>query len=320
MIQSTQYLYDYVRQPAESTKPFFLTVSLTHPHDPYATTQSLWEQYADVPIPQPAFTLPQSEQDPHSQRILHCIDAWDKAPSADAIARARRAYFANCTYVDNQVGKLMTLLRDTHLARDTVVVFSGDHGDMLGERGLWYKMSWFEGSARVPLVVHAPGRFAPRRVKASVSTMDLLPTFLDLVGAKLDPLLPLDGASLFPALVGAPLRDEVVGEYMGEGSVSPVVMIRRGCWKYVSSLVDPPQLFDVEADPRELRNLAGSQDAKLQAVEREFAAEMKLRYDLPKLHQKVLQSQRQRRLCWGALKTGRFQPWDFEPEDKGSEK
>jgi choline-sulfatase len=295
-------------------------VSLTHPHDPYATTQSLWDQYADVDIPEPKVFIKQEDQDPHSERILKCVDSWNKPITRQALLRARRAYFGNCTYVDNQVGKLLTLLKDTHLDKNTIIVFSSDHGDMLGDRGLWYKMSWFENSARVPLIVNYPSRFAPRRVKESVSTMDLLPTFLDLVGIPLEPLLPIDGASLYPALIGGRLRDEVVGEYMGEGSISPVVMIRRGKWKYVYSMVDPPQLFDLESDPLELTNLAESTDPKAANASAAFAREIEQRYNMPELHQKVVQSQRQRRLCWTALKTGRFQSWDFEPEEKGAVK
>lgn len=295
-------------------------MSLTHPHDPYATTQSLWEQYADVDIPEPKVFIKHEDQDPHSERILKCIDSWNNPITKEALLKARRAYFGNCTYVDNQVGKLLTLLKDTHLDKNTIIVFSGDHGDMLGERGLWYKMSWFENSARVPLIVNYPSRFAPRLVKESVSTMDLLPTFLDLAGVPLEPLLPIDGVSLYPALIGGRLRDEVVGEYMGEGTISPVVMIRRGKWKYVYSMVDPPQLFDLETDPLELTNLAESIDPKAASVSASFAQEIEEGYNMPELHQKVLQSQRQRRLCWTALKTGRFQPWDFEPEEKGAVK
>lgn len=191
---------------------------------------------------------------------------------------------------------------------------------MLGERGLWYKMSWFEYSARVPLIVNYPPRFAPRRVKESVSTMDLLPTFLDLVGVPLDPLLPIDGVSLYTALLGGKLKDEVVGEYMGEGTLAPVIMIRRGRWKYVYSSVDPPQLFDLQNDPLELQNLAESEELKPASVAASFAKEIEQRYDVQDLHRKVLQSQRQRQLCWNALKTGWFQAWDFEPEEKGSNK
>ena len=228
----------------------------------------------------------------------------DSVPD-EAVRRARRAYFGACTYVDDQVGKLLRILAQCGLADNTVVVFSGDHGDMLGERGLWYKMSWFEHSARVPLIVHYPAAFAPKRVLESVSTMDLLPTFVDIAGGNAAAMAPIDGHSLFPYLVSdAPGRDQVLGEYMGEGTVSPVVMIRRGKWKYITSLVDPPQLFDLAADPLELTNLAASFKPEYVAAAAAFAYEARQRWDLERIHVEVLTSQRQRRLCASALKIG----------------
>ncbi len=148
------------------------------------------------------------------------------------------------------------MLKDCRLDENTIIVFSGDHGDMLGERGLWYKMSFFEHSARVPLFVHYPPRFAARRVTRNVSTLDILPTLVDLVGAKLIPSLPLDGLSLLPHLQGEPGHDTVFGEYCGEGTIAPVMMIRRGDWKYITCPADGDQLFNLRSDPMELFNLA----------------------------------------------------------------
>lgn len=254
--KATQYLYDHVRHRNE--QPFCLTVSMTHPHDPYAMTKEYWDLYEDVDIPLPKTpAIPHSQQDPHSQRVLKCIDLWGKELSDERIKAARRAYYAACTYVDDQIGKLLRVLDNCGLRDDTIVVFTGDHGDMLGERGLWYKMVWYENSARVPFIVHAPNRFAPKRVSENVSTMDILPTFADIVGAPLVPGLPMDGVSLMPYLTGQDgvKTDTVLGEYMGEGTQSPVVMIRRGRWKFVYSLLDPPMLFDVKSDPEERVNL-----------------------------------------------------------------
>ncbi|BCS24355.1 putative choline sulfatase [Aspergillus puulaauensis] len=254
--KSKQYLYDHVRQRTE--QPFCLTVSMTHPHDPYAMTKEFWDLYEDVEIPLPKQgAIPHDQQDPHSQRILKCIDLFGKEMPDERIKAARRAYYAACTYVDTNVGKLLKVLDDTGMRDDTIIVFTGDHGDMLGERGLWYKMAWYENSARVPFIVNAPKRFAPKRVSENVSTMDILPTFADLVGAQLIKGLPLDGVSLLPHLTGEDgvKTDTVLGEYMGEGTQSPVVMIRRGRWKFVYSLIDPPMLFDVQNDPLEKVNL-----------------------------------------------------------------
>ncbi|KAL4779710.1 alkaline-phosphatase-like protein [Aspergillus varians] len=254
--KSKQYLFDHVRQRTD--QPFCLTVSMTHPHDPYAMTKEFWDLYEDVEIPLPTHpAIPHDQQDPHSQRILKCIDLFGKEMPDDRIKAARRAYYAACTYVDTNVGKLLKVLEDTGMRDDTIIVFTGDHGDMLGERGLWYKMAWYENSARVPFIVNAPKRFAPARISENVSTMDILPTFADLVGAPLIKGLPMDGVSLVPYLTGedGPKTDTVLGEYMGEGTQSPLVMIRRGQWKFVYSLIDPPMLFDVKNDPLEKVNL-----------------------------------------------------------------
>ncbi|KAL3472152.1 alkaline-phosphatase-like protein [Aspergillus californicus] len=254
--KSTQYLYDHVRQ--RNDQPFCLTVSMTHPHDPYAMTKEFWDLYEDVDIPLPKSPpIPQDQQDPHSQRVMKCIDLWGKDMPEERVKAARRSYYAACTYVDTNVGKLLKALDNCGMTDDTIIVFTGDHGDMLGERGLWYKMTWYENSARVPFIVHSPKRFAAQRVSQNVSTMDILPTFVDLVGAPLIKELPLDGVSLLPYLTGGDglKTDTVLGEYMAEGTQSPVVMIRRGRWKFIYSLIDPPMLFDVENDPLERVNL-----------------------------------------------------------------
>jgi choline-sulfatase len=254
--KSKQYLYDHVRHRTD--QPFCLTVSMTHPHDPYAMTKEFWDLYEDVEIPLPKNgAIPHDQQDAHSQRVLKCIDLFGKEMPDERIRAARRAYYAACTYVDTNIGKLLKVLKDTGLDEDTIIVFTGDHGDMLGERGLWYKMTWFENSARVPMLFHAPKKFAPKRVSENVSTMDLLPTFAGLVGASLVPGLPLDGVSLVPYLTGedGPRTDTVYGEYMGEGTQAPLVMIRRGRWKFIYSTIDPPMLYDLVSDPEEKVNL-----------------------------------------------------------------
>lgn len=294
-----------------------MTVSFTHPHDPYAIPQEYWDEYEGVDIPLPKVTIDQEDQDPHNKRILKCIDLWDKPLPDDAILRARRAYFGACTYVDQQVGKLMKTLKDCHLDKNTIIIFSGDHGDMLGERSIWYKMSWFEQSGRVPMLINYPAKFQPRRVKESVSTIDLMPTLVELAGTKIDKYLPVDGRSLVPALFGKEIHDEAIGEYMGEGSISPLIMIRRGKWKYVHCMVDPPQLYDLSTDPLELKNLADSTnkpDANARAAHLAFAEEITANWELSKIHNDVVKSQRQRRLIHHAMLQGKFTPWDHIPQ------
>ena len=319
--KSTQYLYDWARQNPDTRRPFFLNIALTHPHDPYTITDEYWSKYDDVDIPLPKYPLPQEKQDNHGKRIMECIDLWDRPMKEEAIKRARRAYFGSCSYVDAQLGHLMQVLKNIRADKDTLVIFSGDHGDMLGERNLWYKMNYYEMSARVPMIVHYPARFKPHRVAESVSTMDLLPTFCDIIGTKLHPALPIDGKSFYPALLGTgKAPGEVIGEYMGEGTISPLCMIRRGHYKYIFCLADPPQLYNISEDPLEKNNLCNSKSPEHIKLANAFDAEAKERWDLPTIHKEVLSSQRRRRLTWGALKMGAFLSWDYQPHDDASTK
>ncbi|MDN5516883.1 MAG: choline-sulfatase, partial [Pseudomonas sp.] len=309
VFKARQYLYDHVRMTPD--QPFCLTVSMTHPHDPYTIPREYWDRYEGVDIPLPQQHLEQAEQDPHSQRILKVIDLWDKPLPEDKIRDARRAYFGACSYIDDNIGKLLKTLEECGLADDTLIVFSGDHGDMLGERGLWYKMHWFEMSARVPLLVHAPKRFAAHRVNQSVSTLDLLPTLVELAGGQVDHSLELEGHSLLPHLQGKGGHDEVLGEYMAEGSVSPLMMIRRGPWKFVYSEQDPLLLFNLDSDPQERQNLAESSEHR--GILAGFVAEARERWDIPAIHAATLASQRRRRLVAEALSQGTLTSWDHQP-------
>jgi choline-sulfatase len=121
----------------------------------------------------------------------------------------------------------------------------------------------------------------------------------------------VDGNSLTPQLAGALGSDEVIGEYLAEGAIAPLVMIKRGRYKFVHSPVDPDQLYDLIEDPDELRNLAPSRQhaARVQ----EFRAEVALRWDMPTLHAEVTVSQQRRHLVYDALRSGRYTPWDFQP-------
>lgn len=197
-----------------------------------------------------------------------------------------------------------------------------------------YKMSYFEASVRVPLLVSYPQQFEPHRVSKNVSTLDILPTMCDLVGTKPFPGLPMDGTSLLPHLEGREGHDTVIAEYTGEGTISPLLMIRRGPWKYITCPTDGSQLFNLETDPLELHDLAKAvgkqsgkettslsvEDLKIKAVFEAFEAEANSRWDYETITEQVLLSQRKRRLVWSALNQGRFISWDYNPQDDGREK
>jgi choline-sulfatase len=303
-------IYDKAR--GIDPRPLLLVASLSHPHDPFAISERYWNLYRDDEIDMPGPAIPPRQLDPHSRRLRH-VYAMDAEPvTMEQIRAARRAYYGEISYVDDNLGRLTRALRECRLADDTIVIFLGDHGEMLGERGLWYKMSFFEGSARVPLIVGAPGRWAPRRVTPSVSLLDVTPTLIDLAGGDSSALgETIDGRSLVPHLETGEGRDEAIGEYLAEGAVAPIVMIRRRNHKFIHSPGDPDQLYDLKRDPGERENLA----ARAEEAERadEFRREVARRWNLAALDAEVRASQQRRRLVAAALNKGAQRSWDFQP-------
>jgi len=310
IFQARQKLFDMARD--RDRRPFCMVASMTHPHDPYVIPHAYWDRYAGVEIDMPRVRLAVEQLDPHSLRLRH-VCGLDIQPVTEAQTRAaRRAYYGAVSYVDDQIGSMMAALRDSRFAENTIVLLLADHGDMLGERGLWYKMNFFEPACRIPLIVHSPRRFAAGRVAASASLIDILPTLCELAGGDCASYAtPLDGISLAAQLAGAAGRDEVIGEYLGEGAIAPLVMIKRGRYKFVHSRLDPDQLYDLEADPDELRNLAPL--PRYTDDVRRFLAEVARRWDLAAVESAVLASQRRRLLVNDALRAGRYTPWDFQP-------
>ena len=316
---SRQKLFDLAR--SADRRPFCLVVSMTHPHDPYTVTDEYWNRYTDADIPVPRVASTQGHEDPHSTRLRHVIGLGLQTPTTAQIQAARRAYHGAVSYVDDQMGSMLAALRESRLDANTIVVVLADHGDMLGERGLWYKMNFYEPACRIPLIVSAPGRFAPRRSSGHASLLDILPTLVELSGLKTGGgaagyAAPIDGRSLVPELTGdvpttAEPAGDVIGEYLGEGAVAPVVMIRRGYYKFIHSPADPDQLYDLAADPDERSNVASA--AAHVSLIASFRAEVARRWSMTTLHGQVLASQRRRRLVYGALREGRFTPWDFQP-------
>ncbi|MDJ0769386.1 MAG: choline-sulfatase [Ilumatobacter sp.] len=305
--QALRKLRDLAR--TSDDRPWFVTVSFTHPHDPYVARPEFWERYDRVEIPMPAVADGAVTHDRHSERLRHVIAADVTSVTDDQIRAARRAYFANVSYVDDWLRQIRDTLERFDLADDTVTVFTADHGDMLGERGLWYKMSFFEHSARVPLIVHDPARRSAAQATTHVSLLDLAPTLLDLAGVEATE--PMEGASVLP-FVSSPDPDRtVVGEYLGEGAVAPIFMIRRGDLKLVWCSADPPQLYDVAADPHELTNLAD--DPAHGATLESFTAEVTKRWDVDRIDAEVRASQRDRADVDRALRRGRYRSWDHQP-------
>ncbi len=309
--RSAAWLQDAARR--QDGQPFFLAVSFTHPHEPYFARRGHWERYRHEDVPMPATPLlPGPERDLHSRRMFAHHGLLEGDITEAHVRTARHAYLANCSWLDDMAGALLEALEAAGFENDTAVLFTSDHGDMLGERGLWFKKHFFDHAARVPLVLHAPGRLAAARRSGPVSLVDLLPTLCDLAG--IDPAnrapRPPDGASLLPVCRDPAATGDrpVFAEMTSEGVPSPMFMVRSGRFKLMTGGGAPDLLFDLESDPEERNDLAarpGSADA-LAALRR--LAERT--WDAAALEREVRTSQRERRLVQAAHGHGPAPVWD----------
>ncbi len=311
--QAIQKIYDLSR--GADARPWCLTVSFTHPHDPFVARRKYWDLYEGSPHLAPPEDIAYDDQDPHSKRLMDACDWRGLTITPEHIRRARQGYFANISYVDDKIGEIFAALEASR--QEAIVVFVSDHGEMLGRRGLWFKMNFFEGSARVPLMIAAPG--VPKGlIETPVSTIDVTPTLCDLAGISMDEVMPwTEGKSLLPVANGE-ARGAVPMEYAAEGTITPMVALRDGRWKYIRCNADPEMLFDIEADPAELQNLA-TDATHVETLTRLRNASL-ARWDLDQFDAAVRESQARRWVVYEALRHGNYYPWDYQPLQKASER
>ncbi len=309
--QAKRWLFDQARK--KERQPFLLTVSFTSPHDPYVAQPEFWDLYADDEIDLPEVgPISHNERDPHSARIFEHYSIGEATVTDETLRRLRHGYYASISYIDAKVEALMETLAQAGLQDDTVVVFTSDHGDMMGERGLYYKKTFFEWSMRVPLIFWAPKRFAARRVAAPVSLVDLLASLHELGEGSRDEILETDGVSLVGALRGDDLSPRVVaGEFLAEGVFEPTFMLRDARHKFLYSEIDPPVLFDLEKDPNELKNLAEDRDHQSKIAE--FNALAPRLWNAKEIKARIILDQNRRRLIDRAHKVGTPPVWDYQP-------
>ncbi|MGO2360920.1 MAG: choline-sulfatase [Brachybacterium tyrofermentans] len=334
--RTLRHLNDRVRanRAAGEDIPFLMVTSFIHPHDPYEPPREHWDRFAEGDIPAPKHPeVPDAAQDPHTHRLRAMSGFDQRETTSEEVARARRSYYAAVSYIDDHVGRIRERLESLGLLENTVIVVTSDHGDMLGEKGLWYKMSPYEESARVPLILHGPEHLVDRgRYANPVSLLDLMPTLLELAGAPEEAPAPVaEGASTGVSAAetrrglsllesarreasgaAGPDDRDILIEYLAEGTLRPQVTLVRGQYKYVICPGDPEQLFDLVADPHELRNVAADPEhADLVGSLRE---ELMAQYGLETLEEDILASQARRRLVAMALQQGRVRHWDYEPD------
>lgn len=294
-------------------RPWFFCVSYTHPHDPPYITPEWWHLYDEGDIDMPA-------PNPHPEQPLHPVDRWlleylglDQTElSEEDVRRSRLGYYAMTSYFDHKVGQLVDALETFGLRENTVVMVTSDHGDMVGEHDMWFKRTFYEWSARVPWIVSHPERYdSGQRVSETVSLVDLFPTLLEM--ADLPPASNIDGHSVVDLLNGNDpnWKDEAIIDFTSAGSIHPWRAVRRGRYKYVNVHTADPLLFDLENDPDEWHNLAGT--PAVADLEVQLRARTEADWDPAAIEAAELQAQQERLLIHAAHQEGAPVTWDCQP-------
>ena len=266
---------DYLAEPERRERPWALCVGLITPHFPLIAPPEFYALYPLDRLPDPKLHPGTGYQrHPWVQQYADFMDNEARFESPAERLQALAAYYGLCSFLDHNVGSLLAALDEAGLVDDTTVVYTSDHGDNLGARGLWGKSTLYQESVGVPMLLRSPG-LAPGVCETPVDLLDLFPTLLEGAGVDAAPLMgDRPGRSLF-AVAGAPADPQrvVFSEYHAAGSNTAAFMVRRGRWKYHHYVGHRPELFDLATDPEELHDLAG--DPAHAEVLREMEAQLR---------------------------------------------
>lgn len=257
---------EWIQETAPTVQsPWTLTVNVTRPHFPLYARPDLWHSYdgrGDLPS---LGTDEESSNHPYA-RDLRAHFRMDEF-TEEQIRGMRQGYYACVSYVDQELGRLLDALEFTGQRENTVVVYTSDHGEMLGKFGMWWKSSLYEDSARIPLIAAGPGFESGAVVETPVSSLDLQAAIFHAVGKERPE--PWRGEPLQQV----PRQDEnrvVFSEYHGHGVRSGAYMIRRGHWKLMYNMEAPHQLYNLQDDPDERVNVYEKRPDIAEALEREL--------------------------------------------------
>jgi len=303
--EAVRYLEEYAK--GGSDKPFVLCASFIAPHFPLVVPEKYFNMYypdhADLPM------HPEPIDHPMYHRLRY-VFGLDQHIDPDAVRRCRAAYYGLITFVDELIGDVLDALERTRLAENTFIIFTSDHGEMLGERGLWWKSALLDHSARVPMIFSFPGRLPENERRSGViSNIDLAPTMCEIAGIPVPDFF--EGQSAVALLEGETggWKDEALVEYLAHGAIHPQAALRKGRYKLIYSMHERSQLYDLEADPYELRDLA--HEARYAPVARAMERELLGRWPAERIDREVRESQRMRRI----LHAGLQKPDNDEPQN-----
>jgi choline-sulfatase len=250
----------------KSEKPWALYVGFVSPHFPLIAPPEFYDLYPEDNVPWPEM-YEDRPQHPFMDAMRNCL-CFDEPFDKPMVRRAVAAYMGLVSFLDDNVGQILRALEDTGLAEHTRVVYSSDHGDNLGTRGMWGKSTMYEESAGIPLIMAGADVPAGNVCATPVSLVDAFPTFIQALGAKPDAAdARLPGHSLLDIAQGYVPRRTILSEYHAAGAITASYMIRHGQYKYIHYVGLPPMLFDLEQDPEERKDLG--RDSAYQEVVRD---------------------------------------------------
>ncbi|QHE87620.1 sulfatase-like hydrolase/transferase [Hydrogenophaga sp. BPS33] len=254
--QAQVWLREKAQQYQE--KPWVLFVSFVAPHFPLTAPPEHYYRYADQKLPMPKLhQRPDDQLHPYVRGYASCIDYGAYFEDDAHVHKALASYYGLCTFLDEQIGKVLGALRDAGLEQNTRVVYTSDHGDNLGSRGLWGKSTMYEESAGCPLIIAGEGLPQGKVVTEPVGHIDVFPFIFESTGEDATPLMgERPGISLKAFAEGAKPDRGLLVEYHATGSAAGAFALRKGKMKYVYYINLPAELYDLEADPEELTNVA----------------------------------------------------------------
>jgi arylsulfatase A-like enzyme len=254
--RAVEFIENYDRD-----QPFFLKVSFARPHSPYDPPKRFWDMYDEDKIPPPHMgdwaRKYASIDDPKD------LNLWHGDLGIEQVRRSRRGYYGNVTFIDEQIGRILKALESRGFVDSTFILFTSDHGDMLGDHHLWRKSYAYEGSAHIPMIIRWPEKLVPQAQRGitlsnPVELRDILPTFLDAAGARIPK--QIDGKSLLTLMrnAGSKWRGWIDLEHATCYAKENVwTGLTDGCWKYIyHAYQGAEQLFDLRNDPWELHDLS----------------------------------------------------------------
>lgn len=293
----TQAAIDFIANEAgQQESPWVLWLNYLPPHFPLIAPPSFYDLYPEDRVDLP-YDYPSKEHHPAMEELRNHFDGRNLDESI--LRRTRAAYYGLVTYIDNQIGRVVQALKQSGLAENTLIVYTSDHGELLGDHELWWKSAMYEQSVGIPLIMAGP-TIARNAVRSDpISLIDLAPTIAEAVGVAPDPVW--QGRSFLSVAQGQeyrPVSESILSQYHAHGVSHGIFMIRKGRFKYIYYPSFPAQLFDLDADPLEMHDLSTVSDYA--SIMAELHAELIRRVDPDAVGQRALANQRERRRAYKA--------------------